>query len=196
MDQIPSEVIPNPIDTPRQQSKWVRFLIEIIQTLILALILYFLIDSVIARVRVENISMEPTLVPGEFLLVNKLAYKWGTPRRGDIVVFHYPQNLEVDYIKRVVGLPGDMVSIRDGRVIVNSEIQDEPYISSPPEYTGDWTVNEGSLFVLGDNRNWSSDSHSWGFVPLENVVGRAMFIYWPLNKLRVIPQVTQLAAIQ
>ncbi len=163
-----------------------QFLFEIFQTLLLAVVLYLMVDFVVARVRVENISMRPTLVQGEFLLVNKLAYRWGEVGRGDIVVFHYPQNPEEDYIKRVIGLPGDDVVVRDHQVMVNGQVLQESYIAASPGYTGEWQVPEGSLFVLGDNRNQSSDSHSWGFVPFENVLGRAIFIYWPLDQMRVL----------
>ena len=163
-----------------------QFLFEIFQTLLLAVVLYLMVDFVVARVRVENISMRPTLVQGEFLLVNKLAYRWGEVGRGDIVVFHYPQNPEEDYIKRVIGLPGDDVVVRDHQVLVNGQVLQESYIAASPGYEGEWQVPEGSLFVLGDNRNQSSDSHSWGFVPFENVLGRAIFIYWPLDQMRVL----------
>lgn len=159
---------------------------DIIQMLVMAAVLYFVIDSVVARVRVENISMEPTLQPGEFLLVNKLAYRFGAPSRGDIVVFHYPQNPVEDYIKRVVGLPGDQVVVKNREMFVNGQKVTEDYISAPPVYSGTWEVPADSLFVLGDNRNQSSDSHSWGYVPYNNVVGRAIVIYWPLRALRVL----------
>jgi signal peptidase I len=162
------------------------FFMEILQTVLLALILYFLIDSVVARVRVENISMQPTLQPGEFILVNRLAYRFGEVQRGDIIIFHNPQNPMEDYVKRVIGVPGDNVIVRNGKVEINGQVLDEDYISAPPTYDGVWKISTGSLFVLGDNRNQSSDSHSWGFVPNKNVVGRALVIYWPLNKVRVL----------
>ncbi|MDZ4158891.1 MAG: signal peptidase I, partial [Anaerolineaceae bacterium] len=147
-----------------------------------------LIDSVVARVRVENISMEQTLQPGEFVLVNKLAYRIGEIQRGDIIVFHFPPNPQEDYIKRVIGLPGDDITVQDGKVILNGQPINEPYITAAPGYSGSWGVPEGSIFVLGDNRNQSSDSHTWGFVPRENIVGRAMFIYWPIDQLRILNQ--------
>lgn len=154
----------------------------------MALVLYFLIDLVLGRVRVENISMEPTLKPGQFILVNKLAYRLGEFDRGDVVIFHFPRNPNEDYIKRVVGLPGETVSIHDNQVFVNNQPLDEPYIAAPPQYSGEWTVPEGQIFVLGDNRNQSSDSHSWGFVPSDLVIGRALVIYWPLDDLKILNQ--------
>jgi signal peptidase I len=167
-------------------SKVGYFLLETFQTILLALVLYLLIDSVVARVRVENISMKPTLEPGEFLLVNKLAYRLGEIQHGDIVVFHYsPQE---DYIKRVIGLPGDQVRIRDREVFVNGNQLSESYIAAAPNYNGEWQIPKDSIFVLGDNRNQSSDSHEWGFVQTKNVVGRALFIYWPFTDARVLNQ--------
>lgn len=170
---------------------WGSFLLETVQTIVLAIVLYFLIDTVVARVRVENISMLPTLEPGEFLLVNKLTYKVGDVEHGDIIIFHNPQNPIEDYIKRVVGIAGDEVIVQDGIVSVNGQTLEEDYISATVTYEGKWNVPEGALFVLGDNRNQSSDSHSWGFVPVSNVVGKAIVIYWPLTNMKVLthPQV-------
>ena len=172
------------IAEPQERPLWIRFLLETVQTLVLALILYLLIDSVVARVRVEKVSMLPTVHPGEFVLVNKLAYRFGEIEHGDIVVFHYPMDPNDDYIKRVIGVPGDVVEIKDGVVWVNDTAWDEPYISSPPAYSGSWTVPENSLFVLGDNRNQSSDSHTWGFVPTSNIVGKAIAVYWPFDQIK------------
>ncbi|GAP13913.1 signal peptidase I, bacterial type [Longilinea arvoryzae] len=162
------------------------FLVELLQTVVLALVLYFLIDSVLARVRVENVSMEPTLQPGEFILVNKLAYRLGNVSNGDVVIFHYPLNPSEDYIKRVIGIPGDVVTVQNHQVTVNGTVLDEPYIMAPPNYNNTWTVPAGQIFVLGDNRNSSSDSHNWGFVPLENLVGKALVVYWPLDQMKIL----------
>jgi len=169
------------------QNSWklkLKPLIETIEMIAMALVLYFLIDSVVARVRVQKISMEPTLAPGEVLLVNKLAYTLGEIKHGDIITFHYPLEPNLDYVKRVVGKPGDEVVVRDGNVWVNNQILFEPFISAAPEYEGIWDVPEDALFVLGDNRNPSADSHIWGYVPMENVIGKAFAVYWPLNKVR------------
>lgn len=187
----PQEIPPfteSDVATEPVQSIWskpvVTFLIELAQTLVLAAILYFMIDFVVARVRVENISMKPTLEPGEFLLVNKMAYKLGEMNRGDIVIFHHSE--EEDYIKRLIGLPGDKVEIRDNVVKVNDLVLDEPYLVAPPHYNGTWEVPAGSIFVLGDNRNQSSNSHSWGFVSMEKLIGKALAIYWPIQNAQVL----------
>lgn len=182
----PEQPVEMVVETPRKKSKWGSVFLEIFQTLIMALIFYFLIDSFFPRVRVENISMEPTLLPNELLLVNKLSYRLGEPHHGDVIVFHYPGNPSEDYIKRLIGLPGDDIRIEDGRVFINNQPIDEPYISAPPAYKGTWKIPEDSFFVLGDNRNQSSDSHSWGFVPRENIVGKALIIYWPLDKVKTL----------
>ncbi len=170
----------------KPRSRWRKLVLEIIETLVLAVGLFLLIDAFLARVRVENVSMEPTLMPGDFLLVNKMAYKWGKMQVGDIIVFHYPPDPGTDYIKRLIGLPGDHVQIQNGIVTVNGIALEEPYIAESPEYTYDQIVPEENVFVLGDNRNDSSDSHSWGFVPIKNVVGKAIAVYWPLNAIKTL----------
>ena len=159
---------------------------DLIETILMAVVLFLLLNAATSRVRVYNISMQPTLHEGNLLVVNKLAYKIGEPKRGDIIVFHYQGTVTEDYIKRVIGLPGDTVDVRGGIVRVNGQAITEPYIAELPGYTGTWKVPEGELFVLGDNRNHSSDSHDWGFVEQEWVVGRAIIVYWPLDRIRVL----------
>lgn len=184
MENPLSNEIENPQEPAPQPISSTGAVREVLQTLILAVVLYFLIDLVVARVRVENISMLPTLQPGEFVLVNKMAYEMGDFERGDIVVFHYSP--EEDYIKRVIGLPGDEVTVGNGQVVVNGQLLDEPYISAPPQYTGTWNVPDGSLFVLGDNRNQSSDSHRWGFIEEDSVIGKALVVYWPIDEVKIL----------
>jgi len=179
-----SNVIPAEPGEDTQKISLRTYLFEILQTLILAAVMYVMIDAVIARVRVENISMLPTLHPGEFLLVNKLAYKISPMSRGDIVIFHHDE--KEDYIKRLIGLPGDTIEVGDGKVSVNQQVLTEPYIAAPPSYNGVWQVPAGSVFVLGDNRNSSSDSHSWGFVSLEKLIGKALVVYWPLQNAQFL----------
>ncbi|MEA4908750.1 MAG: signal peptidase I [Chloroflexi bacterium] len=186
MQDSSSDLKTEPTRSTQSFTVWGRFLLETLQTILLALVLYLLIDAVVARVRVENISMKPTLDPGEFIIVNKLAYRLGDFQRGDIIIFHFPQNVQDDYIKRVIGLPEDVIDVRNGTVHVNGQPMDEPYIVTPPEYMGEWIVPDDTLFVLGDNRNQSSDSHIWGFVPIENVIGRALVVYWPLDKMQIL----------
>lgn len=171
--QIPTE------SQPQQTDNWRRFLLDILETVILAVVLYFGINAISARVRVDGLSMNPTLQHGEYVLVSRLSYKTGVPERGDIIVFSFPMDQKQDLIKRVIGLPGETIDINNGEVLVNGVKLDEPYIAQSPVYIGEWTVPEGQLFVLGDNRNDSKDSHQWGLLPIENVIGKALLIYWP-----------------
>ena len=175
---------------------WKRVALDILETIVLAIVLYFGINAISVRVRVDGYSMTPTLQNGEYILVNKLAYKTGEPQRGDIVVFVFPVNPQEDLIKRVIGLPGETVSIHNGVVSVNGVPLTEPYIASPPAYDGDWIVQDGQLIVLGDNRNDSRDSHQWGLLPIENVIGRAVLIYWPPEEWQVINPDSQSVAAQ
>jgi signal peptidase I len=179
--------VPVPVE---EKVNWKRFVFDIIETLALAAILFLGINAVSARVRVDGFSMNPTLQDGEFVLVSKINYKLGDVERGDIIVFHFPMDPEQELIKRVIGLPGDTISVQNGVVSVNGQALDEPYIAAAPAYPGEWVVPEGHLFVLGDNRNDSSDSHSWGYLPLEKVVGKAVVIYWPPPLWKVIQHTT------
>lgn len=166
-------------DPQQKRGKLKRGVIEIIETIVIALLLFLVINTISARIRVDGRSMEPTLSSGQFVLVNKLAYQFGSPKYGDIIVFHYPRNPEQEYIKRVIGLPSDLVEIKAGKVSINDQLIEEPYILNEPSYQDRVRVPVNALFVLGDNRNNSSDSHTWGAVPLESVVGKAILIYWP-----------------
>jgi signal peptidase I len=123
--------------------------------------------------------MLPTLRPGYFVIVNKLAYLWSQPNRGDVIVFRQPQDSSQRYIKRTIGLPGDTVRIGGGEVYINGALLHEPYLQVRTDRDGTWEVPENEYFVMGDNRRNSSDSRSWGFVVSENVIGRALLVYWP-----------------
>ncbi len=177
-------VEPTPQVAPEKKAR--GFWRDLIETVLMAVVLFLLLNAATSRVRVYNISMQPTLHEGNLLVVNKLAYKLGEPKHGDIIVFHYQGTVTEDYIKRVIGLPGDTVDIGNGIVRVNGQAITEPYIADLPGYTGTWKVPEGELFVLGDNRNHSSDSHDWGFVEQEWVVGKAIIVYWPIDRIRVL----------
>ena len=170
-------------EKPKQKPKWQ----EIVEDILLAVVLYFAIDFCIGRFRVENISMETTFHEGQLVMVNKLNYKFSDPHhRGDVVIFHSPVEPGKDYIKRLIGLPGDHIAVTDGELYINGEKIDEPWLHEPMQYSGEWDVAEGEYFVLGDNRNHSSDSHVWGGVPKQNMIGNAFFRYWPLNKIGVV----------
>lgn len=163
----------------QEQINWKRFFIDTFQTIFMAIVLFVGINAVSARVRVDGVSMQPTLENGEFILVNKISYQWSEIERGDIVVFDFPLNMDEELIKRVIGLPGDKVVVQNNQVFVNDHLLNEPYIAQAPMYSGEWVVTDGKIFVLGDNRNNSNDSKDWGLLPIENVVGKAAVIYWP-----------------
>jgi signal peptidase I len=186
---------------------------DVVETLVLTLVIFLIVQSVVKNFKVEGSSMEPTLHDGEFLLVDKAVY-WSLPpslvqrvlpanatnvpdgrffifhgpQRGDIIVFRFPHDTSRDFIKRVIGVPGDIVEVRDGRVIVNGQPQTETYIMAPPHYQmAPERVPLGNYFVLGDNRNNSSDSHVWGLVPWYDVIGQAWVSYWPLGDWQFFP---------
>ena len=178
----------------QQPDNWKRFFLDILETVILAVVLYFGINAISARVRVDGLSMNPTLQNGEYILVSRLAYKTGEPQRGDIIVFSLPMDQKQDLIKRVIGLPGETITIRNGEVLVNGGRLEEPYIAQSPAYSGEWTVGENQLFVLGDNRNDSKDSHQWGLLPFENIIGKALLIYWPPPEWKLVSHTEEVFA--
>lgn len=159
---------------------------EIIETLLLTFFIFWLVNSVIGRYRIDGSSMNPTLHDSQYLLVNNVSYYFDGPERGDIIVFRHP-NQDLNLIKRVIGIPGDHVEIRDQTVWVNEVELEEPYIQADPNYNGVWDIQEGSYFVLGDNRNNSSDSHSWNALPEDNILGKAMVVYWPPQDWSGVP---------
>jgi len=186
LEQFHTEIIVESQKFVDKRSGFLRFVLDALETLVLSVILFAAINAVSARIRVDGASMEPTLQSGEFVIVNKLTYTLGKPKTGDVIVFHFPRDPDQEYIKRVIGLPGDRVTVKSGRVYVNDQPLEEAYIASPPVYESTWDVPADSLFVLGDNRNNSSDSHNWGMVPMDYVVGKAIFVYWPPTEWGVV----------
>jgi signal peptidase I len=198
MEQFRSESIP---DNPPQQERGYngvrRTVLDLLETVALSVILFLGINTITARIRIESISMQPTLYADDLVLVNRLAYKFGSPRRGDIIIFQYPPDPNREpYIKRVIGLPGDHIQVGGGQILINGEVIDEPYLKAEPNYAGSWVVPKDSLFVLGDNRNRSSDSHSWGMVPMGNVMGKALVLYWPPKDWKFLDVTIAVAADQ
>jgi signal peptidase I len=173
---------PDPLPLPAGGGNWGQLLIDVMETLVISVVLFFLINAVSARIRVESVSMKDTLNPGDFVLVNRLAYKWGEIGRGDVVIFDPPFASPEPYVKRVIGLPGEVVSINNGKIYVNDILVQEPYLNVNFHTNGTWEIPAGEIFVMGDNRNNSSDSRSWGTVPIENIIGKALFVYWPANQ--------------
>ncbi|MEP7358987.1 MAG: signal peptidase I, partial [Anaerolineales bacterium] len=151
---------PEAIPAPSAPGK--SLLREILETVLLTVLIYLGVNFATGRFRIEGSSMEPSMHPNQYVLVDRVSYKLGDPHRGDVVVFNYPLATERDFIKRVIGLPGETVSVSQGLVSINGVPLKEPYISAPPTYENSWTLGSDEYFVLGDNRNSSSDSHSWG----------------------------------
>lgn len=167
------------------------FLQGIVVVLAIMVMIYLFIMS---PQEINGASMEPNFHNGEYILTNKIEYKLKDPARGDVVVFKSPRNKEIDYIKRVIGLPGDTVSLHDNALYVNGEQVEEPYLTTGIVIFGgsylregeEITVPEGMYFVAGDNRPHSSDSREFGPVPKEDFIGKAFLRYWPFSKFTVI----------
>jgi signal peptidase I len=200
-EATPSEQ-PAPVSESRADSA--RSLVwEIVQTVLLTIAIFLAVRSVVQNFRVEGASMDPTLHTGQYLLINKVLYAradgtfleriipdrtpndqpnfiFGGPQRGDVIVFQSPGQTDKDFIKRVIGLPGETVRIVDGTVFINGRPLDEPYLTHHATYDFEQKViPPGNYFVLGDNRPNSSDSHLGWFVPANNLIGKAWVSYWP-----------------
>lgn len=176
---------------------------EGVKTLLVAFALAIFIRATVAEARfIPSESMVPTLEIGDRLIVEKISSHFGSPKRGDILVFYPPKLVpdqesparsvlrwlgltgDVAYIKRVVGLPGETLAVHDGQVFINGKVLDEPYVQEPASYTFEaMTIPEGHLFMMGDNRNNSMDSHIWGPLPMANVIGHAVVRFWPINRV-------------
>ncbi|WP_019506991.1 signal peptidase I [Pleurocapsa sp. PCC 7319] len=164
-------------------------------TVIIALVLAFVIRIFIAEPRyIPSESMFPTLATGDRLVIEKVAYHFHPPAKGEIVVFQPPTQLRLlgyeknqAFIKRAIATEGETVAVQNGIVYVNDRPLTEDYIAAPPEYDLlPVAIPEGQLFVMGDNRNNSNDSHVWGFLPVENVIGHAVFRFWPLDRIGIV----------
>jgi signal peptidase I len=147
---------------------------------------FFLIAFVAQAFRVQGTSMEPLLLDGERIVVNKFVYRFRAIERGDVVVFWFPQNPSLSFVKRVVALPGDRVEIRNGELLINDVVSKEPYL--PPSFRDNdnhpaTEVRKGYYFVLGDHRRSSNDSRNWGEVPEKYIYGKAVFRFWPFARM-------------
>jgi signal peptidase I len=178
MDYLPP--VPDAAPEEKPKSKLRAIVFETLQTVALALFFYLIISLATARVVVEGPSMRPTLLSGEWIVVNRLTYKLFSPRRGDVVVFLPPTNAQTDdLIKRVIGLPGETLEIQDGSVWIDGQLLEETYIAGATSPDNRWQLGADEIFVMGDNRGLSLDSRSFGPVSMTDVVGKAWIIYWP-----------------
>ena len=209
------EAPPNPASKPKSGSRAVR---EIVETILLAVVIFVAVRLVVLNFRVDGMSMSPNLDNGEMLLVNRnvyfhfdlnaalnwipgvdregedIVYPFHPPERGDIIVFDPPLRSPKPYIKRVIGLPGELVEIREGNVYIDGIRLDEPYVDDGITrcHNGQATceigvVPEGNVFVLGDNRNNSSDSRTFSWVDIDSIIGKAWFAYWPSDDIGLVP---------
>jgi signal peptidase I len=174
----------------RRRLLW-RAAVELLHDISIAVVFCFLLITFVAQAfRVQGPSMMPLLEDGERIVVNKLVYRMAAIKRGDVVVFWYPHDPSVSYIKRVAALPGDTVELRDGELYVNTQHVEEPYVlpdyKDPQSNLPPTQVRKGFYFVLGDHRNMSLDSRSWGEVPQKYIYGKALFRFWPLPKISLI----------
>jgi len=163
-----------------------RLLREIIETITLTLLMFLVIRFAVQNFRVDGMSMEPTLHNQEFIIVNKAAYIFHAPGRGDVIVFEYPLDPQIDYVKRIIAIPGDIISIVGEKVTVDGDTLHEPYINPNDPFNPyipivNRIIPPNDYFVMGDNRGNSSDSRQWGYVPRQNIIGKATFVYWPFN---------------
>jgi signal peptidase I len=162
---------------------------EIIETVVLTLIIFFLIQTVIKNFRVVGTSMEPNLHDGQYLIIDKISYRLRPPERGEVIVFEPPNRPNDDYVKRIMGLPGDTLEVRNGQIFVNGEPLPENFAPRTGTYNYQPTVlGNDQVFVLGDNRNNSNDSHNWGPLDIDRIVGRAWISYWPPSAWGLIPR--------
>ncbi len=206
-DEFPEAGSAASSDSQANPASFLGVLGEFIQTILLAFVIFLLIRNVIQNFRIDGISMEPNLHDGQFLIINRFAYCPGLhldfpplgielnktwcvrqPQRGDIIVFHYPRDPSRDFIKRVIGLPGETVEVRNGDVYIDGQFLPEPFGPNPGSYNAPpEKLSSDELFVLGDNRNNSSDSHMWGPLPEHFIVGKAWLSYWPPQYWSIIP---------
>jgi len=177
-------------------------LLEVVETLVLTVVIFLGIQTFVAQpFKVEGASMEMTVMPNQYVLIDKLTPRWAAYTRGDIVVLnpppHYTGSTGVPFIKRVIGLPGDHVQLKDGKVYVNGTALDEPYVFAEggvrqttdpsPGGPAEWLVPPGELLVMGDHRGNSADSRSFGPIEVSQVIGRAWLRYWPLDTFGALP---------
>jgi signal peptidase I len=177
-------------------------LLELVETLVLTLVIFLGIQTFVAQpFKVEGGSMESTVLPNQYVLIDKLTPHWAAYARGDIVVLNPPSQYSgsngVPFIKRVIGLPGDHVQLTDGKVYVNGTALDEPYVLTDggvrettdpaPGGASEWLVPQGELLVMGDHRQNSADSRVFGPIEISQVIGRAWLRYWPIDAFGILP---------
>jgi signal peptidase I len=173
--------------THKKSAQYLRIGRELIELIILVVLITTAIRITIETRSITQQSMEPNYEQGELVVINKLAYTFGFPQRGDVIVFHYPLDPEQPFIKRIIGIPGDTVTIDAKTISVNDHILTEPYIrQTVNKASGVCQLGKDDYFVMGDNRPVSVDSRSWGVLNRKYFIGKVSFVYWPANSIRGI----------
>ncbi|MCQ9208149.1 MAG: signal peptidase I [Omnitrophica bacterium] len=178
------------------KEKTKKLIREYVESLLIAAVLALIIRTfIVTPFKIPTSSMEPTLMPGDKIFVNRFIYRFGLPKRGDVVVFRYPENPRRDFIKRLVAFGAETIEIADGKLMINGEVVDDPEIFQELEYynrgaygaeDAQITIPKDCYFVLGDNSGSSRDSRYWGFVPRKFLLGKAFVIWWPPKRARAI----------
>lgn len=185
---------------PEEKSSVWSTIIDIIETVVVAAAIFVVVYLFLLQPhQVQGASMKPNFQSKEYILTDKISYRFSEPKRGDVIIFTSPNNPDVDFIKRIIGLPGEKIKISDGKVIIiNEQNKDGLELNEPYEILGptaggkeapqnkEITVPDNEYFVLGDNRLESYDSRSWGNLPKKNIIGKAWLRYWPLNKISFV----------
>ncbi|HLY31028.1 MAG TPA: signal peptidase I [Ktedonobacterales bacterium] len=194
----PARKVARPGASPNARGHIAR---ELVETIVLTAVIFFVVHISVQPFEVKGPSMEPGLFTGEYVMVNTLAYLFGGPQRGDVIVFHPPTNPSVTYVKRVIGIPGDRIDISLNAVFVDGIRLNEPYIYPLPSGVNennsvftDIRLGPGQYFVLGDHRQDSDDSRDFGYVPRANIVGKAEMVFWPLGDVHIISTYSQVFA--
>ncbi len=191
MKKVPEEVTEKDKKLKKPPTVWDE-IFDYLKTIIFVVVIVLLLNQfVLINARIPSESMQNTIVVGDQIFGNRLAYRKSDPERFDIVIFRYPDDPSQLFIKRVIGLPGDNVEIYDGKVYINGSdtpLDDSFCPETPIGDFGPYVVPEGSYFMLGDNRNWSKDSRFWEntFVEKDDILGKAVLRYWPLNKIGLV----------
>lgn len=191
MEPVERKRRPGPYNYQDEQGEgWAgRLLLETLEVAVITTLVFLVARVFVQNYQVDGPSMTPTLLNGQYILVNKADYFTHGPQRGDVIVFEFPKDTSRDFVKRVIGVPGDTVQTRaDGSVAVDGVTLVEPYVNDHINDVDEtWKVGPGQYFVMGDNRGDSYDSRDWGMVPAHDILGKAVFVYWPLDAAHSIP---------
>jgi signal peptidase I len=164
-----------------------KYFRDILITVVISIFIFLVLQFTIGTFRVYGTSMLPGILPDDYIIVSKVDYRLHKPERGDVIVLRSPRDQTTDLIKRIIAIPGDTIEIRNSQIFVNDKVVSEPYIKEAPNYKyPKQTLPEDNYFVLGDNRNVSSDSHIGWYAIDDDIIGKAWIVYWPFGRMQVI----------